>query len=515
MSITFSSWKTVSLTAKLTAAATTLTADIDVWVTIGRFYFVNDNQEEWISFTWVSANGSYFDYTWLTRWLSQTADPATAWTGKTWWASNKGVLVSMHDQLLNKLKDNTLVWNNTFEEAVITEKWVASTIYASTAARDSALWGDWVPTIAYTWIQAWSVFYNYNTWTAQWESVDTGTTTPNGSTTVAWKFEEWTVAEQWTATATGWTGARNVVAVANLVKTSSWSWDENKIAILNSYWYYSNFVPASIFWDGSDWDVTIASWTTNIALDTVFNYHNLQIDVWAVLSTAWTSGQMTIKVNGTLTLNWDIDITGIDSNASISNIYWLTIAFSAIWAGWAWWAGWTNTNAWWAGWVWASWYGWGWGWGASSSSTYSWWAGWAWWTPAWTWWTWWSDAAGWAGWVSAGWGWGWVDWGWTWWSWWTGWNAYWNIWADWDEWSSSWNWGWGWGAGWDIWKSPLILIYAKNITGTWKFIMDWWAGWAWWAGWTAWVDWAGWTAWGTWTTWGAANKSINLLKDLI
>jgi hypothetical protein len=69
---------------------------------------------------------------------------------------------------------------------------------------------------------------------AAWSALATGSTQPDGSTTVAGKFEEGTVAEQGTATATGGTGARLVVAVANLVKTSSGAGDENKIAILDS-----------------------------------------------------------------------------------------------------------------------------------------------------------------------------------------------------------------------------------------------------------------------------------------
>ena len=60
------------------------------------------------------------------------------------------------------------------------------------------------------------------------------TTVADGSTTVAGKFEEATVAEQGTATATGATGARLVPAVANLVKTSSGAGDENKIPLLQS-----------------------------------------------------------------------------------------------------------------------------------------------------------------------------------------------------------------------------------------------------------------------------------------
>lgn len=60
------------------------------------------------------------------------------------------------------------------------------------------------------------------------------TTVADGSTTVAGKYEEATVAEQGTATATGSTGARLVPAVANLVKTSSGAGDENKIAVLGA-----------------------------------------------------------------------------------------------------------------------------------------------------------------------------------------------------------------------------------------------------------------------------------------
>lgn len=67
-----------------------------------------------------------------------------------------------------------------------------------------------------------------------WSAVASGSTQPDGSTTVAGKFEEATVAEQGTATATGGTGARLIPANANLVKTSSGAGDENKIAILDA-----------------------------------------------------------------------------------------------------------------------------------------------------------------------------------------------------------------------------------------------------------------------------------------
>ena len=75
--------------------------------------------------------------------------------------------------------------------------------YASTAARDTALWANGVPTTDYRMVRAWSTFYNYNLWTAQWESVDTGTPTPTMTTTSLWTAELWTQAENTAGTASG------------------------------------------------------------------------------------------------------------------------------------------------------------------------------------------------------------------------------------------------------------------------------------------------------------------------
>lgn len=75
--------------------------------------------------------------------------------------------------------------------------------YASTAARDAALWANWVPTTDYRMVRAWSVFYNYNLWTGQWESVDTWTATPTMTTTSLWVAELWTQAENTAGTASG------------------------------------------------------------------------------------------------------------------------------------------------------------------------------------------------------------------------------------------------------------------------------------------------------------------------
>ena len=75
-------------------------------------------------------------------------------------------------------------------------------------------------------------FYDYTA--GSWVERVSGGTFPNGSVTVAGKFEEATVAEQGTATATGGTGARLLPANANIVKASSGAGDENKLAILSA-----------------------------------------------------------------------------------------------------------------------------------------------------------------------------------------------------------------------------------------------------------------------------------------
>jgi hypothetical protein len=96
-------------------------------------------------------------------------------------------------------------------------------VFADTTARDAYLWWDWVATLPHpnvfvtdTWL-----FYNYNLVTAQWESIDTGTTTPNATETAAGKVELATDAEITAWTATGWTWATIVPTSAQTIKSIS------------------------------------------------------------------------------------------------------------------------------------------------------------------------------------------------------------------------------------------------------------------------------------------------------
>ncbi len=92
-------------------------------------------------------------------------------------------------QLIDKQADNTFGGTQTFNDIVAdditADDIVADTIalnlggwatsYASTAARDAALGANGAALHPYQSILAGGVFYNYNTATAQWESIDTGT----------------------------------------------------------------------------------------------------------------------------------------------------------------------------------------------------------------------------------------------------------------------------------------------------------------------------------------------------
>lgn len=201
MASQFASGKVPVLTRKLNAADSTAYLDSDVGITSGRLYLSNNLQEEWLSFSGVAASGSEYAYSGLVRGLSQTADPSTAGTGKTWLAGQQCALVEMHDQMFNKQRPEPK-------------------IFATTAARDSALGADGAATSP--WVNVYvtdtALHYNYNLGTNQWEAIDTGTVTPNASTTVAGKVEIATQAEVTNGTTTGGTGAILAVSPDQLIQ---------------------------------------------------------------------------------------------------------------------------------------------------------------------------------------------------------------------------------------------------------------------------------------------------------
>ena len=372
----FVSWKIIKLKWKLNPTDTSLKADIDIGITSWRFYFNNDLQEEWIDFTWVAASWDDFVYSNLVRWLSQTTDPAIAWTWKTWIAWNSWVLVAMHDQLPDKQWNNVFEWDNTFEwettteETLITEKWVAATEYVNIAARDAALWGDWVATKNYTAIKAWSIYYNYNLSTSQWESIDTWTVTPDGSEIIAGKFQLSTNAQQATSESIWSSGARLIVPTDQLVKSSSGSWDENKVAILNADWKldtwfvdYTWAISSYTLWEDmtaldqavlqTDWNVYkwdgyidsgteyVSWWTINssriVSIDTnkvVTAYietvsDDLFLIAWTISSwviTYWTP----VTVDASVATGFDLSLVKLDTDS------WLIMYHDGAWTVFRW-----------------------------------------------------------------------------------------------------------------------------------------------------------------------------------
>jgi len=98
-----------------------------------------------------------------------------------------------------------------------------------------------------------------------WATFATGTTA-NGSITVAGKFEEATVAEQGTHTATGSTGARLVPACANLVKTGTFTpayltGGTGATAVVATWTAVSDGT-FTISIDGTEYDITAVDFST-------------------------------------------------------------------------------------------------------------------------------------------------------------------------------------------------------------------------------------------------------------
>ncbi len=258
MAQTFESLYTSTLSKKLDPTDNTMTVATPPTVTSGRIHLKRGGVEELISFTWVS--GSIL--TWLTRGLSLTADPATAWTGETWIAWTVIELVAMHDQLLDKS-----------EFTQLKQVWLT---FADTTARDAALWGDWVATLAYTdiYVTADWLFYNYNLGSAQWESIDTWTPTPNAADWVAGKVDGWNQAlvDAGTKSWTSWadnnvnpeTGGRAIQKQAWTYWITGWVADAYTLALTPTLLSYVAWVKISIKISATN------TWASTINVDTLW-----------------------------------------------------------------------------------------------------------------------------------------------------------------------------------------------------------------------------------------------------
>lgn len=376
--------------------------------------------------------------------------------------------------------------------------------YASTAARDAALWANWVPTTDYRMVRAWSVFYNYNLRTGQWESVDTWTATPAMTTTSLWTGEISTQAETeaqtliWSVWPLVPTNA--TINPANITWATPATGDKFSFADISDSNYLKSGTLANLlalvdqwfFGDGSDWDVTTV-WTVTLTSDMYYN--NLVVNTWTTLNTAWYR----VFVKWTISWTWTINRNG---NAWGAGASWASgtawVAATTLWQGslnaevasWAWGA-WGNSG------VWAAWTAGtaaspslsttnGVAWGAGGTWVSAWGAGWAAWAST-RWWRYNSvfmpslvhpataqttfGGLNYKGHASSGWGWGWGS----------------NT--------SFGGWGWGWGWNWGLIRiAANTWNFTGTVTATWGV---WWAGWSWVAGISGWWGWWGWGNWGT------------------
>ncbi len=273
--------------------------------------------------------------------------------------------------------------------------------------------------------------------------------------------------------------------------SSNWKVINYQRADWSSLYWYEVF--ELYYWDWSDWDITISSWTTTLTRD--MQYNNLTINSPWILNTNWFR----------VFIKWILSWTGnIRSNW---NNWWN-------WSSSTWWTGWTILNQWnlWLVYAWISWANWvtsAWNWNNTTwniidESFLNWvntWKGGDWWnaTTA-TWWNAWSNT------VYRGilynknilennkfvWLWyttlykynqvgGWIWWA----SWWM--NCNWSSWGGW----------WGWGSWWQI------LLYVNSYSFSWNVSAVWWS---WWVAWissatanyayTTWWSW--WGGWGSW-----------------
>jgi hypothetical protein len=169
--------------------------------------------------TWPASTTVTRDITW-----KDGASITQLTTGvKKWTAGTKIELVWAANQAENTAFKDTA---NTFSAKQTFSVPPRFAVYATFADLPAGGNGD-----GGAYVTADGVFYDYIG--GAWSQRATGTTA-NGSTTVAGKYEEATVAEQGSATATGGTGARLIPAVANLVSTSAGAGDANKIALLDN-----------------------------------------------------------------------------------------------------------------------------------------------------------------------------------------------------------------------------------------------------------------------------------------
>lgn len=255
------------------------------------------------NFEYAVCSASSWALTFSTRGLDSTDTKVSVASNiKQWrpWAVVK--LVASASDLIDKDSsntvtwDNTFTWSNTFDEPVVLWAWVESTEYATEAARDTALWWDWVATKAYSniYVTATSLHYNYNLWSAQWEEVETWTVTPNASETVAGKVEKATDVQflAWDSTGETWAFLfATPEQVINKTDALQSDIDDNS----SSIWTNTSNIgtnTSNISTNASNiplFKVVTASFQSNTATWTINYTHSLGKSPQTVVAFAWAS----------------------------------------------------------------------------------------------------------------------------------------------------------------------------------------------------------------------------------
>ncbi len=463
------------------------------------------------------------------------------------------------NEVVHYALNETITWNKTFTWDVISDNFIWNGSWLTgiqsltpSTSFDLELWEDvwiwkavskWVDWKAYLWGINF-IWITQSSWTT-WQVIKINKDYDNNQSGLTiWDFYDYSI--------TTW----DII-----------DWTSFKAISTTELVYDVSYIDP-VFWYWSDWNITITNWETlNIDKDNWYEYNDLTIDSWWILSSLET-WNFYIKVRWTLTLNWNITLNKWSNWTSISSILFNIIKNS--WNYWDWgdWGNWwkwddSSINALWWNWWSLYWWGW-WGW---AGSQFNWGWGWLSWAPWWFWWTsewdgvWW-DAYGnnwwngsevipswdWWDWGNSAWGWGWAHGGEknNWWGWW-GWGFYWlhgsnlliyvndfnfnwniNInWLNWWNWWDWWDayqtpdtvragwWGW-WGWGWWGWGWACIIIYK---TKTWTIVVNWnwwnwWIWWSWWSGAIS-INWGengfSWTAWTSWTSWEQQISQIDTL----
>lgn len=132
MTVSYASGRTLYLATKLTPAGT-VTITSDPGPSNGRLYLANDTQVEWLEYTSKTLSGTNYILGWVTRDLDPVAIPSVSLsTGKTWLATQKCILVAMHDQLWDRQQGGPFASFTTAQLNARTNKQVGETFFDST-----------------------------------------------------------------------------------------------------------------------------------------------------------------------------------------------------------------------------------------------------------------------------------------------------------------------------------------------------------------------------------------------